>query len=85
MGADTSTDTTAAGSVISLPTGGGAVSGLGETFSPDLFSGTGNFTVPIQTPPGRHGIQPQLSLEYSTGHGNGPFGLGWALSVPGVT
>ena len=30
------------------------------------------------------GWQPQLSLGYSTGNGNGPFGLGWALSVPGV-
>jgi RHS repeat-associated protein len=61
------------------------VSGLGETFSPDLFTGTGNFSVPIQVLAGRHGLQPQLSLGYSTGNGNGPFGLGWALSVPGVT
>jgi hypothetical protein len=40
--------------VISLPTGGGALSGIGETFSPDLFTGTGNFTVPIALPPGRN-------------------------------
>jgi RHS repeat-associated protein len=85
VGAGTSTDTTAGGSVISLPKGGGAVSGLGETFSPDLFTGTGNFSVPIQVPAGRHGLGPQLSLGYSTGTGNGPFGLGWALSVPGVS
>ena len=26
-------------------------------------------------PPGRNGFQPQLSLVYSTGNGNGPFGL----------
>jgi hypothetical protein len=71
-------------SVISLPKGGGAVHGLGEKFSPDLHTGTGNFTVPIALPPGRNGFQPQLNLVYSTGHGNGPFGLGWSLSVPGV-
>jgi hypothetical protein len=56
------TDSTAEGSVLSLPKGGGAVSGLGELFSPDLFTGTGNFSVPIALPPGRHGLQPQLAL-----------------------
>jgi RHS repeat-associated protein len=71
--------------IISLPKGGGALSGIGETFSPDLFTGTGNFTVPIALPPGRNGFQPQLNLVYSTGSGNGPFGLGWSLSVPGVS
>ena len=71
--------------VISLPSGGGALSGIGETFSPDLFTGTGNFAVPIALPPGRNGLQPHLSLVYSTGTGNGPFGLGWDLAVPGVS
>jgi Salmonella virulence plasmid 65kDa B protein len=70
---------------ISLPKGGGAVKGMGETFSPDLFTGTGNFTVPITLPHGRNGFQPQISLGYSTGSGNGPFGMGWSLSVPGVS
>ena len=54
-------------------------------FSPDLHTGTGNFTVPIALPPGRNGFQPQLNLVYSTGNGNGPFGLGWSLSIPGVS
>jgi RHS repeat-associated protein len=71
--------------VITLPSGGGALQGIGETFSPDLFTGTGNFTVPIALPPGRNGFQPQLSLVYSTGNGNGPFGLGWNLAIPGVS
>lgn len=71
--------------IISLPKGGGALKGIGETFSPDLHTGTGNFTVPIALPPGRNGFQPQLNLVYSTGNGNGPFGLGWGLSVPGVS
>jgi len=70
---------------ITLPQGGGALHGIGETFSPDLHTGTGNFTVPIALPPGRNGFQPQLNLVYSTGNGNGPFGLGWSLSVPGVS
>lgn len=71
-------------SPISTPKGGGAVGGLGEKFSPDLFTGTGNFSVPIALPPGRNGFQPELGLQYSTGSGNSPFGLGWNLSVPGV-
>src|SRR5205085_9070741 len=71
--------------VISLPKGGGALHGIGEKFSPDLFTGTGNFTVPISLPPGRNGFQPQLNLGYSTGSGNGLFGLGWGLGVPGVS
>ena len=70
--------------IITAPTGGGALHGIGESFAPDLHTGTGNFTVPIALPPGRNGLQPQLSLAYSTGTGNGPFGFGWNLSVPGV-
>lgn len=71
--------------LISVPKGGGAQKGLGEKFSADLHTGTGNFSVPIAVPPGRNGLQPELSLGFSTGSGNGPFGLGWALSIPGVS
>ena len=71
--------------VISLPKGGGALQGIGEKFSVDPHTGTGNFTVPIALPPGRNGFQPELSLGYSSGNGNGPFGLGWSLGVPGVS
>src|ERR687885_2356447 len=73
------------GQVISLPKGGGALQGIGEKFAPDLHTGTGNFTVPIALPPGRNGFQPQLNLIYSTGNGNGPYGLGWSLTIPGVS
>ena len=38
--------------IISIPQGGGALHGIGETFAPDLHTGTGNFTVPIALPPG---------------------------------
>src|SRR5215211_3348162 len=80
-----SNKSSASSQVISLPKGGGALKGIGEKFSPDLYTGTGNFTVPITLPPGRNGFQPELSLVYSTGNGNGLFGLGWSLSVPGVS
>ena len=71
--------------IISLPQGGGALHGLGEKFSADLHHGTGNLSVPIVVPAGRNGFEPQLVLGYSTGAGNGPFGLGWTLGVPGVS
>ena len=71
--------------IVSVPKGGGAQKGIGEKFSPDLFTGTGNFTVPIALPPGRNGFHPELNLVYSTGNGNGPFGLGWSLSIPAVS
>jgi Salmonella virulence plasmid 65kDa B protein len=70
--------------IISLPKGG-AQRGLGEKFSRALHTGTRNFTVPIALPPGRNGFQPQLNLVYSTGNGNGPFGLCSSLSIPDIT
>ena len=80
------TEASAAGSeVIALPKGGGALKGIGETFAPDLHTGTCNLSVPLGLPPGRNGFAPQISLIYSSGQGNGPFGLGWALDVPGVS
>jgi RHS repeat-associated protein len=36
--------------------------------------------IPIWVPPGRAGIQPSLSLEYTSGGGNGPVGVGWGLA-----
>ncbi|HEY6121028.1 MAG TPA: SpvB/TcaC N-terminal domain-containing protein, partial [Pyrinomonadaceae bacterium] len=80
-----STGSSNEGQIISLPKGGGALHGMGEKFSPDLHTGTGNYSIPITLPSGRNGFQPNLELLYSTGHGNGPFGLGWKLNIPGVT
>lgn len=70
---------------LSLPRGGGAVQGIGETFQAQLCSGTANHSVPLALSPGRHGFGPQLALQYSSGHGNGPFGLGWRLDLARVS
>src|SRR5262245_31678852 len=72
-------------SALSLPKGGGAIKGIGETFQANLFSGTANQRVPMALSPGRNGFGPKLSLEYSSGHGNGIFGLGWQLTLPRIT
>ncbi|KPI41931.1 Mono(ADP-ribosyl)transferase SpvB [Cyphellophora attinorum] len=66
--------------VLALPSGGGAVKGMGEKFSVNSSNGTGSFSVPIKVSPGRSGLQPSLSLNYDSGNGNGEFGLGWRLS-----
>ena len=70
---------------LSLPKGGGAIRGIGEKFAANPVTGTGSMTVPIATSPGRSGFGPQLSLSYDSGAGNGPFGLGWSLSLPAIT
>jgi RHS repeat-associated protein len=70
---------------VPLPKGGGAIQGIGEQFAPDPFTGGGKFSVPIGLPSGRGRLQPRLSLDYATTNGAGPFGLGWALSLPGVS
>lgn len=67
--------------VLPLPKGGGAVRSIGETFSPDLHTGTGSYRIPLRFLPGPGGFQPEMALVYSSGGGNGPFGLGWLLPV----
>jgi RHS repeat-associated protein len=41
-------------------------------------SGSASYSIPIQVAPGRGGMQPDLSLNY-TGGGNGVLGVGWSL------
>ena len=70
---------------ISLPKGGGAIRGIGEKFAANSATGTGSLTVPVALSSGRSGFGPQLSLSYDSGSGNGPFGIGWNLSLPAIT
>jgi RHS repeat-associated protein len=67
--------------VVSLPSGGGGISPLGDRFQPDLVRGSGSYAVPINLPKGSNELQPSLSLTYSTGSGNGPFGHGWQFGI----
>lgn len=70
---------------LTVPRGGGAISGIGETFAATPVSGSGSASVPIATSPGRTGFGPSLSLSYNSGSGNGPFGFGWSLNVPMIS
>ncbi len=68
---------------ISLPKGGGAIKGIDEKFSVNAVNGTSSFSIPLPFSPAR-GASPQLSLSYSSGAGNGIFGLGWNLSLGSI-
>jgi RHS repeat-associated protein len=63
---------------ISLPSGPGSIEGLGDSFEPQLNSGTSSYSVKIAAPPGVAGLQPDVVLRYNSGGGNGPFGIAWS-------
>ncbi|MFK8104118.1 MAG: SpvB/TcaC N-terminal domain-containing protein, partial [Saprospiraceae bacterium] len=67
-----------------LKKGGGAISGIGETFQPNPFSGTSDFFIPIGMSSCR-GFEPKLNLSYSSGTGNGFFGVGFQVSLPTIS
>ena len=69
---------------ISLPKGGGAIKGIGETFEANPFSGTANLSIPIYVSPARN-LTPEVNLDYSSGSGNGIFGIGFSLSLPYIS
>src|SRR6266542_4053784 len=71
--------------VIMMSKGGGAIKGIVEKFEVAAVIGTAGLSVPLPVSPGRSGFGPAVGLSYDSGHGNGPFGLGFALSVPTIT
>src|SRR5712671_4795540 len=69
-------------SAISLPSGPGSIEGLGESFEPQLNTGSSSYGVAIAIPPGRAGLQPSIRLAYNSGLGNSMAGLGWTFEMP---
>lgn len=43
-------------------------------------AGAFTYSIPLEVPEGRNGMQPSLSLTYTGGRGNGLLGVGWSLS-----
>lgn len=66
-------------SAISLPSGPGSIEGLGQSFQPMLNTGTAKYSVKITIPRGVAGHTPEVSLDYESGLGDGPLGIGWKL------
>jgi len=65
------------------PTGGAApaFSGLAQAPEANLFTGSASTSIPIDIPPGRKGITPQLALTYNSGVKHSPYGYGWDLPL----
>jgi RHS repeat-associated protein len=68
---------------VNMGGGSGNSSGAG-TVTPDLFTGTMSYSIPIEVPEGRHGMSPGLSLDYRSNNGNGWVGVGWELEVGAI-
>ena len=47
--------------------------------------GDANISYPIAIPPGRQGMQPQVSLNYSSSAGSGWAGYGWSVPVQSIS
>src|SRR4051812_22694697 len=82
---DTSKSTAIEVPSIALPKGGGAIKGIEEKFQVNAVTGTSSFAIPIPLSPSRHGFVPAMGLNYNSGLGNSPFGLGWQLLIPSIS
>ncbi|MGD2086307.1 MAG: SpvB/TcaC N-terminal domain-containing protein [Candidatus Aminicenantes bacterium] len=69
---------------VTLPKGGGAVKGIEEKFEVNPVNGTAALSFPLPVSPARD-FSPALVLRYNSGAGNGPFGLGWRVTVPSIS
>ncbi|MDM4766662.1 SpvB/TcaC N-terminal domain-containing protein [Pelomonas sp. SE-A7] len=58
---------------------------MGERVEANPANGSCRLELPLHLPEGRVDLGTNLTLSYSSGGGDGPFGLGWSLSVPQVT
>lgn len=68
---------------VSLPKGGGALKGIDEKFSVNAVNGTASLSFPLPFASAR-GAVPSLNLSYSSGAGNGVFGLGWNIGLASI-
>ena len=66
---ETQSSPSSAGSVLSLPEGGGAVKGIGETFQVNPFTGSGNLSFTYFYFPGqrRNASQTLAPIQYRAG------------------
>ena len=54
-------------------------------FSVEGKSGGAQYTIPLKVLKGHKGMEPKLTLAYSSGAGNGVYGLGWnVVGIPSV-
>jgi hypothetical protein len=49
-----------------------------------LFTGAATYSYPIDVPPGRAGLAPQIALTYNSQAKNGWLGVGWTLDMGSI-
>lgn len=69
---------------LQLPKGGGALRGIDEKFAINASNGTASLTIQLPLTPNRDAYTPKIDLTYSSGAGNGPFGMGWSLGLSSI-
>jgi RHS repeat-associated protein len=69
---------------VKVPDAPGSVRGLVNDASVSAFTGQVSYQIPIALPGGPGGFAPKLALGYSGALGNGPLGIGWALTQVSV-
>ena len=47
--------------------------------------GDARLAYPLEVPPGRQGMQPQLAVQYNSSGGNGWMGMGWDISMQAIS
>src|SRR5262249_35211490 len=61
---------------------------FGQTIEQDKIDGStgaSTQTIPLDIPPGRNGLQPDVSLQYNSQNtSDGIVGYGWSLSIPSI-
>jgi hypothetical protein len=60
------------------------IGSMGGAIHADPFTGVATTSIPIEVPPGRSGMQPNLQLVYNSSSGNGWVGMGWELEQEGI-
>ncbi|HPN57431.1 MAG TPA: SpvB/TcaC N-terminal domain-containing protein, partial [Candidatus Omnitrophota bacterium] len=55
-----------------------------KNFQFDPYSGSGNMSIPIYTPAGRAGVQPNVALAYSHRGSNDVLGVGWSINFGAI-
>lgn len=68
------------GSGSTTSTGGSTEVGVTDGNLSVSLSGTANYNIPIEVPPGINGVVPQIGLSYSSQSGVGVAGYGWNIS-----